>query len=254
MATTTYGYTFWHSNYPYERYDVVYGANASDTRYYYATAPSMDLQPLSRLSYTPLSATRQDNVVRVTFTQTGTNYFQPGSIVAVADSSPDTSTNYTGVILAGGIVTGSVGYVDYLSPGLNTTNGFLGGSVVAPISPYWTTGFYWLPSWSADVTHNMAVINTQLGENYSQRMNTAINSNSLAWNLVFAERPDKEASSLLNFLQNYGGATPFKLAFPVGNLYPRADLKYISQAAKHQLTSFGLNAITVPITQVFDVS
>ncbi len=247
MAITTYGFTFWHTSYPYQRYDVAYGANSNDTQYYYATTDSTSVSPLARLSYTPVSATRQDNVVRVTFTQTGTAYFQPGSVVAVADSSPDNSTDYTGVCLAGG-----AGYVDYLSPGLSTTNGFTGGSVVAPIHPYWTTGFYWIPSWSTDVTHDMAVIKAQLGEGYSQRQSPCINSNALSWNLVFDERTDKETTSLLNFLQNQGGVTPFRLAFPVGTLYNRADLKYVSAPAKHQMTSFGLNVVTVPISQVFD--
>ncbi len=151
---------------------------------------------------------------------------------------------------------GGPGYVDYLNPGLNVTNGILAGGVTAPCHPYWTTGFWWIPSWSTQATHNEQVINTQLGEGYSSRTNPVINSNSLSWNLTFAERTDKEVMALLNFLQVAGGATPFVLSFPIGNLYNNPRLKYITtpgSAPKHDLTSFGLSTVTVPLTQVFDI-
>lgn len=249
MAVPINNYFGWNSSYVYAKWDVAYGATAGDTRYFYSTVDNnLNAKPTAVFSYTPTQTTRTDNVMRTSFTQTGTAYFQPGSVVVVANIEPDASANYTGVVLAAG-----AGYVDYLNPGLTTSNAVTAGTVSAPIHPYWTTGFYWVPSWTTDVTHNAEVINTKLGEGYSQRMNPAINSNSLSWSMTFAERTDREAGALLTFLQNQGGVTPFKLPFPVGLIYNRADLKYINQPARHVMTSYGLNTVTVPVTQVWDI-
>lgn len=249
MAIPTYTFFAWNNAYSYDKWDVVYGSTLRPTQYFYSTIGSnLAASPDAPFVYTPTATTRNGNVMRVTFTQTGSTFFQQGSIVAVADISPDSSANFTGVALAGGS-----GYVDYLNAGLDTTNGVLGGTVTAPIHPYWTTGFYWIPSWQTEVTHDSQVINTQLGEGYSQRMNPVINSNSLNWNMTFAERSDKETMALLTFLQVAGGATSFDVDMPVGRLYNMPGLKYINQPARHSLSSYGLNNITVPLTQVFDV-
>lgn len=249
MAVTTYGFTFWHANYSYSKWDVAWGATSTDQRYFYSLIDSnIDTGPLATFSYTPTDAVRTDNVTRLYFTQTGTTYFQPGSIVEIANIGPDTSTCYSGVVLGGG-----AGYVDYLNPGLNTANGVSAGTVRAPIHPYWTTGFAWVPSWSSEVTHNQLIYQSALGEGYTQRMNPVINSNSLAWNLTFENRTDKETTALLTFLQDKGGASAFKVAFPVGNLYNRADLQYVAGPPKHAMTAYGLNTVTVPIAQTFDL-
>ncbi len=239
----------WNQNVTYAKWDVAYGATAGDTRYFFSTVDAnFGASPNSFYFYAPTTATRTDNVTRLSFTQTGTAIFQPGSVVNVANVTPDSSVNYTGLVLAAG-----PGYVDYINPGLNTTNAIIGGIVRAPIHPNWTTGFYWIPSWSTEATTDMQVIQTKLGEGYSQRMNPVINSNSLSWNLVFAERTDRETMGMLTFLQVQGGATPFQLNFPVGNIYPAANLKYISGPPRQGFSSYGLNQTSVPLTQVFDI-
>ncbi len=249
-AIPTYTFPTWTSGYNYSKWDVAFGATASDTRYFYSTLDNNSgAFPNTYLTYTPTQATRTDNVMRLSFNQTGTDYFQQGSIVAVQNMAAAIGGgNYTGVALAGG-----PGYVDYLNPGLDIDIATNIGQVVAPIHPNWSTGMMWIPSYSTDVTTEMAVISTKLGEGYSQNMNPVINSNSLSWNLVFAERTDKEIMGLLTFLQVAGGATPFVIDFPVGGLFNKPGLKYISQPARNGLTSFGLDATSVTVTQVFNV-
>ncbi len=238
----------WNTNYNYAKWDVAYGATAGDTRYFYATTASFGADPRAQFVFSPTQTSRTSNVMRVSFNQTGTIYLQQGSVVVVSGISPDSSANYTGLALAGG-----AGYVDFLNPGLDTTNAVLAGGVTAPIHPYWTTGFYWIPSWSTEATNNVAVVEAKLGEGYSQRMNPVINSNSLSWNLVFAERTDKETMGMLTFLQVAGGATPFYLNFPIGNIFNQANLKYTAGAPKTSLSSFGLNQTAFSATQVFDI-
>ena len=247
-AIPTYTFFGWNNGYSYDKWDVVIDTSVKPTQYYYSTVGSnLGANPLSTFVYSPTLSTRTNNVMRVTFNQTGTTYFQQGSVVIISGLAPD-AANYTGLALAGG-----PGYVDYLDAGLNTSNVVTAGGVRAPIHPSWTTGFFWLPSWSTEVTHNMEVVTTKLGEGYSQRFNPVINSNSLSWNLVFAERTDKEIMALSTFLQVQGGATPFVIDFPVGLLFNKPGLKYISQPLKDSLTSYGLNAVACTVTQVFDI-
>lgn len=239
----------WNGGVAYSRWDVAFGATVGDTRYFYSTIDSnFGNYPNAQFVFSPISSSRQDNVTRVLFNQTGAIYFQQGSVVVVSGVAPDSSVNYTGLALAGG-----QGFVDILNPGLNTSNAITAGGVTAPIHPYWSTGMMWIPGYVSQVTQNTQVINTQLGEGYSQRMNPVINSNSLSWDLTFSERTDKETMGLLNFLQVAGGATPFVMPFPVGNLYNNPYVKYIASAPKHQITSLGLNTTTFTATQVFDI-
>lgn len=252
MAITTYIFPDWNGGYAYKKWDVFYSNGYS--MYFYATRDDTSAYPLARYVYNPTSVTRSNNVARVTFTQTGTDYFTQGSVVTVSGCSPSpqgSACDYTGLVLAGG-----PGYIDFLSPGLDTTSpsNITQGGVVGPIHPSWTTGFYWIPSYSTDITNNQAVIESQLGEGYSQRQNPFINANSLGWNLVFDERTEKETTALLNYVQNQGGVTPFNMPFPVGTLVNRGDLKYVAGGARTQINSYGLQSVSFPVKQVFDIS
>ncbi len=249
MAVTTYSFTHWHGSYPYTKWDVAKGSSISDLRHYYYSLVNnnLDTGPLATFSYTATAATRSDDINRIYFTQTGTTYFQPGSMVEIQNVSPDSSVNYSGVCIGGG-----AGYVDYLNPGLGVSNGITGGSVRAPLHPYWTTGFAWIPG-TAEVNHNQLVLRATMGDGYEQRQNPCLNSNSLRWSMVFSERTDKEARALLNFLQDKGGVGFYNLPFPVGLLYNNPNLKFTNGPAKHSLTSYGLNTVTVDIGQVFDI-
>lgn len=249
MAITTYSFFTYNSNYSYDQYDVIQGTTASDTRFFYSTvAANVGAYPLSYFSYAATSTTRtSDEVMRVSFTQTGTAYFRQGSMVTIQGVVPDSTANYTGVALAGG-----AGYVDILSAGLTSTNVATNGQVIAPIHPNWTTGFCFVPGFSTTVDNKQTVISTQLGDNYSQRMNTAVNSNSLAWNLVFENIPNKQTRAISNFLQDKCGVIPFVIDFPVGTLFNRAGLKYVAGEPKTAMVSHGNNTLSVPIRQVFD--
>lgn len=249
MAQVTYSFPDWQANYPYTKWDVVQGATPTDSRFFFSLVDNnTNTGPLAYFSYTPTSSSRDGNVNRLYFTQTGTTYFQPGSVVQIMDIAPDSTTTYSGVCLAAG-----PGYVDYLNPGLSVSNGIVAGSVVAPIHPYWTTGFAWLPSWTAEVNHNQLVLQANMGEGYSQRQNPCINSNSLRWTMSFDSRTDKEATALLVFLQDKGGVGFFNMPFPIGSLYNVPTLKYIAGPARHRLDSYGLNTVSFETSQVFDL-
>lgn len=249
MAIVPNTFVYWQSNYTYRKWDIAYGATSTDTRYFYNLVDNnFNTGPLATFTYTATNTVRTDGVNRMYFTQTGTTYFTQGSMVEVRDIGPDTSTTYSGVCLGGG-----PGYVDYLNPGLSVTNGVSAGTVRAPLHPYWTTGWAWIPDQSSSVVHEQLVINTQLGDGFSQRFNPVINSNSFNWNLTFDNRTDRETTALLTFLQDKGGATAFVMPFPVGLLYTNPNIKYIAGTPRHGLTAYGLNSVSVPVQMVFDL-
>lgn len=245
MPNVTNTFFDWNASYAYTKWDV---AIESDRYFFSLIDNNFNYSPTTTSTYTPTLATRNNNVLRLNFTQVGTEYFQQGSIIELKNCSPDPSINYSGVILAGG-----PGYVDFLNPGLNVSNGVSAGTLTAPIHPYWTTGFAWIPSWTTTIDGNQNVMSASMGENYSQRYTSAINSNSIQWSLVFNERTDKETAALMTFLQDKGGVGHFKLPFPVGLIYNNPNLKYINGAPKVSLNSFGLNSVSCGISQVFDL-
>lgn len=250
MAITTYSFAGYNNNYTYDKWDVAQGVTASDSRFFYSTVGSnLGNYPLSRFIYTATQTTRMsDEVMRVSFTQTGSAFFRQGSMVTIQGVVPDSSANYTGVALGGGS-----GYVDFLCPGLTTTNAATNGNVIAPLHPNWTTGFAWIPGYSTQIANGQLVIRSNLGDSYSQRMNTAINSNSLNWSLTFDNRTNKETRAIANFLQDKCGVVPFVLAFPVGNLFNRNNLQYINGEPKISTESYNINTLTVDVQQVFDI-
>ena len=251
MAITTYSFFAYNGSYTYDKWDVIRGGGvANDTRYFYSTVGSnVGNYPLSRFIYTALSTSRSsDEVMRVSFTQTGTAYFRQGSMVTIQGITPDGTANYTGVALGGGS-----GYVDILCAGLTAANSATAGQVIAPIHPNWTTGFYFIPSFNSSLSSQQQVIQSPMGDGYSQRMNTSINSNSAAWKLNYDNRTDKEARALMNFLQDKGGVTPFLISFPVGKLTNKNDIKYIAGPASVNLSSYGINSVSFEAQQVFDV-
>ena len=168
-------------------------------------------------------------------------------MVEVSNIAPDSSANYSGVALGGG-----AGYVEILCAGLAASNAATAGQVIAPIHPQWTTGFYFFPGYSSSLSSQQSVINSQLGEGYSQRSNPAINFNSFAWKLVYENRTDKEVKALMNFLQDKGGVTPFVINFPVGKVTNKNTLKYIAGPASNDFSSYGVNTVTFDAVQVFD--
>ncbi len=265
MSTTNYKFLYWNpgvvngagnTDYfvQYQKWDVIQGTGAGDTRYFYATIDNSGANPAASFFYAPSQLTRQDDIVTMSFTQTGTTFFQPGSIVVISGLTPNYAGNppnyhYTGICIDAGS-----GYVKYLSPGWYDVAG-LGatGCVMAPIHPAWTTGFYWVPSYSTDVSHGQIVVETALGEGYSQRFSPVINSNSFAWNLIFNERTDKESRALAVFVQDHNGVVPFVINFPVSKLYNLNGLKYLGKGLRQGLSSNNLNNTQFTAQQVFDI-
>lgn len=250
MNPTQYSFFPW-STASYQRWDVVRGAGpAADVRYFYATTDNQGANPTGMFFYSGTQTARQSDITTLSFQQTGSVFFQPGSIVVVSGILPDSSCNYTGIALDAGS-----GWVSFLNAGVDTSNPVTAGALMAPIHPYWTTGWYWIPGYSSDLGNQQNVVEARLSEGYSQRFSPVINSQTFSWNLTFSDRTDKESRALANFIQDKGGVTPFVLNFPVSRLTNKANLQYITKGdIKQGLGSYNLTTTTVAVQQVFDLS
>jgi phage-related protein len=255
MPQNFFSFPAWNSTLTYEKFDVVYGINIGsevfyDSRYYIATQSSAAQNPSGSNTFTLNTYGRSDGIATAYFTQTaGVPYFTRGSIIQLVGGF-DPNYNYTGMALDGGS-----GYVKFLS-----NQGFeeaqkssAGGSIIAPLSPSWTTGFFFTPAYSSPLDSVQNISEAKFGDGYSQRQRAGINSSMHSWQLNFTERSDKEARAIFTLVGDKGGVEPMELTIPVNKFFNKPNLKFTLKNPKYNPASFGLNNISVQADQVYDL-
>jgi len=249
MANVVNDFEFqqYNSSLQYQKNDVVYGVNASDSNFYYATQDSQSSSPWMGLTYTATSWERTDDLATVYFTKTGSQVnFAPGSHIIVLSSSQG-SLNFTGFCLDGG-----ANYVRYLNPGWNQGVTALSSSTVATrYSPAWSTGFFWVPSNSTEVDFQTKRDFAQFGDGYTSQARLGINSIGSVINMTFDNRTYREAKAIINFVQVNGGTNPVTINLPVNVLFNNPKTKYLLTDPKVKLTAYNLNNVTVTATRVY---
>lgn len=230
---------------PWKQFSIVY-----DGAYHYATqdipASGPNADPTLQILYTITGAQRADDIVTVYFTQTGSvTNFAKGSIIKCAGMT-DTSMNFTGMCVNGGS-----GFAQFISPGWDATLGASAGTVSAP-NPAFTTGFFFTPTYTTKInTENKAII-TQLGDSYSQRMPTAVNSFTQNMVLVFQNRSVREAKAIANYVQSTQGSQSFEVMLADPFLNNQPTQKFISAGCDVNPVSWNLADVTVNVSRVFE--
>lgn len=238
----------YNSSVQYRKNDVIYGFNASDNNFYYATQDVQGVSPNAPVSYSGVTVERQDDCATLYFTKTGAQPdFAPGTVVRINLSSPDGTFNFTGIALDGGS-----NYVKYMSPGLPQTNTAAVGTSTSLYSPAWSTGFFWVPSNTTNVDYQTKRDFAQFGDGYTQQGRLGINSIGSVLNMVFENRDYKEARAIINFVQAAGGVQPITINLPVTRLFNNPQTKYLLTEPKVNMASFNLNNITVMATRVYN--
>ena len=229
----------------YKRYEAVDGINATDPYFYYATTdvPSgAKYNPSGIYSYSCTDFVYKDNLVTFLFTQTGLDFFQPNSMVAI-----EGSRGYTGQILDGGD-----GFVTFARPNWDEAGSYT-SNIKSTVHPYWTIGFPSTPDYTSSLKGQSNVNTVSFGDGYSQRQSSAINANGMQFDLVFKNRGDMEAMSIMNFVEDKAGVQPFILHLPNQNIFHDTRLQVIANSYSHSMNSYNLNDLTVPVTKVFDI-
>lgn len=251
MSNVVNDFTFqgYNSSLPYKKNDVVYGINATDTRFYYATQDVQGVIPTAPVYYSGVSWERTNDVATIYFTKTGV---QPditlGTLIAI-QSTVQASLNWTGVALEGG-----PNYVRYLNPGWDNVNQAVANfaTVSTVLSPAWTTGFFWVPSNSTSVDFQTKRDFAQFGDGYTAQGRLGINSIGSTINMSFENRDYKESRAIINFVQVAGGVQPVVINLPVNRLFNNPQTTYLLTDPKIVMASYNLNNITVMATRTYN--
>lgn len=248
---TQYTFAQWNASVQYEKYDVARGTSASDTTYYYSTQDSLGVNPKSIFSYNTIVWSRKDDLVTVHYTLTGAyQNFVQGSIITAIGGLVN---GFTGMIINAGQAGATSGFMQFIHAGWNEGNNTTAGTISTVLSPAWTTGFFFVPSYNTNIDVQPTIVEAQFGDGYSQRQGQNLNNNNVKWDLNFDGRSDKEAKAILNFVEDKAGVYPFELLLPVSKFVNRPELKYVAESARSNATSFGLNNVSVSVKQVFDL-
>lgn len=250
MATQFF-FPYWNVNVQYEQFDVVKGTYIDDLNYYYATQDNIGHSPSGIYSYNTIAFSRKDSLITAYYTLTGAAInFAPGSLVTVLGGIVG---GYTGMVTDVGLYGSTSGYIKFIQGGWNESFNATAGTIVTSLSPAWTTGFFFIPSYSTSIDIKQNIVEAKLGDGYSQRSANGLNNNMASWSLNFEGRSDKEAAAIQNFVEDHQGVYPFTLMLPVSKLVNRPELKYVTKGFKSDTNSFGLNNVNVQVEQVFDL-
>lgn len=250
MAYNSLAFKYFNPSQVYSLYDVVGGASATDPVFYYSTiANNLGNGPSGIFNYNITTFSRSQDIATLTFTNSGGGIpFAPGSIVST-NVGADGTANYIGMVLNGSLTT-----VSYLNPGWDVATTASAGTVNTTLSPAWSTGFIWVPSYSTNYENQQGVITAQFEPGYEQRMASSLNPNTDMWSLIFADRTSKEARAIRNFVQMAAGVYSFPIMITDPNFDNQPTQKFVTSAnMRIQTKSFNLNDITVTVKRVFDL-
>ena len=251
MAYTSLNFSPYTAGIVYSQFDVVNGAYVGDlsNTYYYSTqANNVNNQPNATYVYNVTSYSRYQDVATVIYTYTGGPFFGIGSIVTTS-MTPDITYNFTGMITAGGS-----GTISYPNQGWDEIAGGTAGTITCNISPAWTTGFMFVPSYSTQGEFQQNVISAQFEPGYEQRQASSINPNTNIWSLAFLDRTAKELRAIRNFTQNMAGVYSFPIMMTDSQMANQPNQKFVTVGGlKWNNKSYNLNDIQLQVKQVFDM-
>lgn len=234
----------------FHKFDVIYDYLIGPNLVYgYATQDSFGQSPSGVYNFAITAYRRENDITTVSFNQTGNvAIMQPGSLVRITGVGANSSINYTGMVIAGGS-----GTLQFLNPGWDQTdNAITTGAINCP-NPAWTTGFYFIPTYStkADIKNNPYV--SKLGEGYEQRMPAGLNTYEKTYSMVFQQRSDKETRALINFTEDTAGARAFQIVMPLAAYENQPLQKYVADSISATPDSYGLNTVNLTVRRVFDL-
>ncbi len=237
-------------NVQYRKFDVFYDYYIGGNLVYgYATQDSFGQAPSGLYNFAITAYRRENDVTTLTFNQTGNvANFQPGSLIRVTGVGANTSVNYTGMIIDGGS-----GTLKFINPGWDQTDLGITTGAINCNNPAWTTGFYFIPTYSTKIDIANKPYVAKLGEGYEQRMSAGLNTYEKTYNMVFQQRSDKEARALINFVEDTAGVRAFQTVIPVAAFENQPLQKYVADSIGVTPDSYGLNTIQATVRRVFDL-
>jgi len=108
--------------------------------------------------------------------------------------------------------------------------------------------FTWTPSFGSPESSEPRVLETELGDGYSQRVAMGLNSDPKNWDLRFDHRTNAERDEIRAFLEARKGVESFGWT----TLWGQTGRKWICKQWRIDPTSHNNNQITATFKQVFE--
>lgn len=246
MAITRYKVFGYGDTVNYKKHDIF--VNPSIPRYYYSTQNNVGEKVDAFYQYNITSFARENDIITLFYTKTGNGpNFTQGSLF-IATGQADGYAYYTGMAIEG-----TANYVKYINAGPDLVSNTPAGVIKTVINPCWTTGFYFLPSYSTNVENEIKTITAQFGDGYSQRQRDGINSVKSTYNFSFENRSEKETKAILNFVEDKAGVEPFSILMNSTSISNDPSQKFVATNPKVTFSNYDSNTISVTLTQVFDM-
>lgn len=241
----------WNANIAYKKFDVFYDYYIGGNLVYgYATQDNVGQHPSGIFTFNVTAYSRSDDVTTLSFNQTGAAMasVQAGSLIRVRSLAANTSVEYTGMCIGGGS-----GYAQYINPGWSQTDNAVTTGTINLNSPAWSTGWFFIPTYSTKIETKNTPFVAKLGEGFEQRMPAGLNTFSQNYSMVFQQRSDKEARAITNFVEDAGGVRAFQVVMPVAAFNNQPLQKWVADDVSVTPESFGLTSVQVSVRRVFDL-
>lgn len=238
------------SSLTYKQFDVVYGIDIAGTThsspYFYATADvAAGYSPSGIYNFPITQYSRVDDVTTLTYTHTGGPAFGVGSIVKVTGVSANSTVNYTGMLVAGGS-----GTISFTNPGWPQTASISAGAINC-LSPAWSTGFFFVPTYTSKVGTQNAAITTKLGDGYEQRLSRGLNTFDQNATWVYRDISERKMKAIVNYVQDAAGVNAFEAITPDAYLSNQPNQKWVASDVEVEPVAFKLYNVSVPMRRVF---
>ncbi len=126
------------------------------------------------------------------------------------------------------------------------TESYTGSNTAPNLLNNWTQSFFWEPDFSVNIQQNKENQFIEIKNSYSDRIKTNKNSNLLNLELTFSNRANKEAWSLLHFLENKAGY--IKFPYEISKIY-KSKKVFSSPKWNHKYNWDGSNTIKVSLVE-----
>jgi phage-related protein len=239
----------WGATQQYQQYDVINGINIGSTTHptscaHYATQASLNQNPSGIFNYNITSIVSSEDVATVFFTQTGNvPSVAAGSVIMVQGTA---SNNYTGMAIGG-----QSGVLQFINPGFAATVGAAG--TVSMRNPAWSTGYFFVPTYTTKFPTQNTALTTQLGDGYVQRMGRGVNTFTQAPQFVYQNIDKRQMKAIVHYVQTAAGVYPFEVLIPDAYISNQPHQKYTAEVVEAEPASYGRFNVSVQLTRAFDV-
>lgn len=246
--STQYQISPWGSTQSYKQYDVINGMLIGGTVYptncaRYATQPSIGQNPSGYFTYNITSITSSEDIATINFAQTGNvPNVAPGSVIMVAGTA---NNNYVGMAIAG-----ASGTASFINPGFADAAG--AGGTISMYNPAWSSGYFFVPTYTSKISTENQAITTQFGNGYTQKMSRGLNTFDQKLSFVYQNIDSRQMKAISHFVEDTAGVRAFEVMIPDSYLFNQPRQKFTADNVDVTPVSWRRYDVSVEMSRSFN--